>query len=91
MGAMGKRLTIILAVLAAMPLLYVGSYLLLVKAERPFNVALSGPGPFPIRKPTYRLGGSFAATVFAPLHATDKQVRPQYWSYSYDLEGILTP
>jgi hypothetical protein len=91
MKGMEKRLTIGLAVLAALSFLYAGSYLVLVKAERPFNVALSGAGPFAIRKPTYRWGGSIAAAVFFPLFEVDKQIRPKYWTYDYDLEGLLTP
>lgn len=85
---MGKRLTIALAVLASLPLLYAAAYLALVKAERPFNVALSGPGPFP-REVRYRIGGTTSEQVFAPIHAVDKRIRRDHWTYGYDLEGIL--
>jgi hypothetical protein len=30
--------------------------------------------------PRYRVGGKWAATVFAPLEWADVRVRPQYWS-----------
>jgi hypothetical protein len=88
---MGRRLTFGLSVLAAIPLLYVVSYFVLVKAERPRNVALSGPGPFPIRNPTYHLGGSVAQVVFSPIHAVDKQLRPMHWNYDFDPAGVVFP
>jgi hypothetical protein len=76
---MGKRLTIALAMLASLPILYVGSYLVLVQAERPFSV-INGPGRLP-RLVGYRIGGTIAEHVFAPIHAVDKQLRKDYWTY----------
>ena len=63
-----------LAVLAALPLLYVGSYLALVqRTER--EVGFSGE----LRFAYYRVGGETAKRIFSPLHAIDKRLRKRHW------------
>ena len=85
---MTKWLITGLAVLSiTIPLLYVGAYLALVKCERPFNVTLSGPGPF-LRKVSYRVDGPMVECIFSPIHEVDKRIRYDYWRYDYDLDGI---
>lgn len=64
--------TVILALLAVLPLLYGSAYLLL--AERWFV----NPGGVWVE---YRAGGDLAEKLFAPAHWLDRKVRPQYWDY----------
>ena len=73
---MGKRLTIVLATLAAIPLLYVGAYLALVRAV-PVTM-MEGDGPWP-KVPSYRFGGEMANGLFTPVQAADARIRPRYW------------
>ena len=70
----GRRLTIGLAVVAALPLLYVGSYLALVQRTAP---DYGGIGE--LRFAYYRVGGETARRVFAPLHAIDQRLRKRHW------------
>ena len=67
-----------MAIALAAPLLYVGSYLLLVEAS-PLDF-MTGVGQWP-RVPTYRVGGMTAAMFFAPLQYLDERLRPEYWQY----------
>jgi hypothetical protein len=83
---MGMRFTIGSAVIAAMPLLYVGTYL-----------AMLDPGPqIPvgnlvsttlIRMPSYRFGGEAADWFFAPLNSVDQSLRPTYWHEHHFFEN----
>lgn len=68
---------IVAALLLLLPMLYVGSYCLIV--ERSIVQLWSGQQRLP-RIATYRVGGSAAATVFAPLHWVDRRVRREYWN-----------
>jgi hypothetical protein len=64
----------VLAVLAALPLLYVGAYLALVQRTEP---DFGGTGE--LRFAYYRVGGETAKHVFAPLHAIDQRLRKRHW------------
>jgi hypothetical protein len=69
----GRRLTLILAALAALQSLYIGSHLALVqRTER--DVGFSGE----LRFAYYRFGGETAKRVFAPLHAIDQRLRKRH-------------
>jgi hypothetical protein len=73
----GRWLTIGLAALAMLPLLYVVVYLLLV--TRMPNVSFTGKGPW--RRPAeYRFGGSVSERFFRPVHVIDRQLRPNVWA-----------
>lgn len=69
------------AMLAAMLLLllglYVGSYLLVVE-----RVVLMGDLISLEHAVTYRVGGRHSHTLFGPLHAIDRKVRPTYWQWN---------
>jgi hypothetical protein len=71
---MGKRLTIILAVLAALPVLYVGAYFLNV--QRGVD---EFPSTFPKHVVRYAVGGCISEGVFRPIHEADRWLRPNYW------------
>jgi hypothetical protein len=58
-----------------LPLLYMVSYLLLME---PRVGVVFGTGPWS-KHPHYRLGGPVAEWFYAPLHAMDIRVRPEYW------------
>lgn len=67
----------ILAVLAILLLLYVGSYLLLVWPDRLRYALLDSRWEV---FPTYRYGTqSWAAVLYWPLEQIDRQVRPEEW------------
>jgi hypothetical protein len=68
---------IIVAILLLLPLLYVGSYLLLVEQGTMFG---SGRGPWSIPD-DYRVGGEVAKWVFYPLNQLDRRLRPAHWQY----------
>jgi hypothetical protein len=76
--AKGRWLTILLAVLAAMPLLYVLSYLALVRAEFVTFKMGESFGPWP-KVPEYRFGGNVARHIFHPIQRIDTQIRASYW------------
>lgn len=68
---------IIVGVLALLPVLYLGSYWLLV---RPFAIMISrgpGTGSYDVRH--YRYGGDYAETVYWPLEQFDRRIRPGQW------------
>ena len=68
---------ILIGVIALLPLLYVGSYLLLV---RPYAIMIShgpGTGSYDIRH--YRYGGAYAETAYWPLEQLDRRIRPDQW------------
>jgi len=82
-GSMGKRITIVLAVLAAMslPTLYVGGYLSLVAEpdwSRGVSFVLIGSNG-PVKQPEYRFGGDTAEQFFGPIHALDRKLRYRKW------------
>ncbi|WP_425616128.1 hypothetical protein NA78x_006067 [Anatilimnocola sp. NA78] len=65
---MTRRAPLIFAiVLLLLPMLYVGSYLLLVRAVKRGDAAYSFDCPEPLR------------TVYAPLYPVDIQLRPDAW------------
>lgn len=66
----GRTITIGLAVLAAMPLLYIGAYVASVHR-------IDDP-PWPPLV-VYVVGGPVAEKVFWPIHALDRELRPDYW------------
>ena len=68
---------IIAALLILLPLLYVGTYLLLVRPDgERFNMADSRSD-----FPTYRHGSeAWASRVYWPLEQIDRRVRPKKWA-----------
>jgi len=36
----------------------------------------------------YRCGGPTAETFFAPVHWLDRQIRPDYWTYTADADDL---
>jgi hypothetical protein len=72
----------ILAVLLLLPLVYVGSYLALLKPQ-PGSIAWSSWANLSVRRiADYRWGGDYARAAFRPIHSVDQLVRPGYWTYS---------
>jgi hypothetical protein len=68
---------VIAAILLLMPLLYVGSYLALV---RPTTVIFNGGGQkMTFVDPHYRFGGQIAESFFWPLEEIDRVLRPDAW------------
>jgi hypothetical protein len=68
------------AIIAAVLLLiglYVSSYLLLVE-----RVVIIGDLISLEHSVTYSVGGEYAQTLFGPLHAIDRKLRPTYWGPS---------
>lgn len=69
---LGRFATVVLLVLAIMPLLYVLTYFCLVRVETyGFGDQI---------RPRYLIGGEAAATFFAPVHAADEWLRPGVWN-----------
>ncbi len=70
----GRRLkiTIWIAALAAVPLLYVGSYLALVRRNE------EGLQYIPMQ-PDYGDVPRIVPWIFGPIHSIDRKVRPDYW------------
>jgi hypothetical protein len=66
--------------LLALPMLYVGSYLALVRPEEP----LFGP---PVA--TYRWGGAGSRLLFAPANAVDRHIRPQRWTRQHSEPSLI--
>jgi hypothetical protein len=68
---------IIAAILLLLPVLYVGSYLALLKPppsqSTPYNDLLAR------RWSNYQAGGRFVEIVFWPLEHIDRRLRPQAW------------
>jgi hypothetical protein len=74
--ASGRRLTIALAVIAAMPLLYVGFYFALVR-HSPYYQSEGGMIEL---SPDYALLPGGACRFFEPIYQVDSQwLRPGYW------------
>jgi hypothetical protein len=73
----------IAAVLVALPVLYVGSYALLVERSR-WQITRDGSGRVPIYSSTIPKVGRVPFSkewdeLFAPIHALDRKLRPGYW------------
>jgi hypothetical protein len=68
---------IAVAVLLALPLSYVGSYLALVQRVN-MGPLFASVDPFPVPA-TYRLGGESAKQFYAPANWADRRVRRAYW------------
>lgn len=66
----------VLVVLAALPLLYVLAYLILLDASATLPIHA-----FNYRLDRYRLGGQTARIVFRPLNFIDRNIRPGYWAF----------
>jgi hypothetical protein len=68
---------IAIAVLLALPLLYVGSYLALVEVS---GVAIANADNEKWAwVENYRVGTNAARTIYKPLNWADRQLRPSYW------------
>lgn len=74
------------AVVAAVLLLlglYVCSYLQLVERDVIIEDLISLE-----HSVTYSVGGEYAHTLFGPLHAIDRKLRPTYWEPSEPAIGV---
>jgi len=69
---------IVAAVLLLVPVLYVGSYLALVRpgSYPEFSVSISVTYEHDLK---YRCCGKWAATIFWPLEQMDRKLRPEAW------------
>ena len=65
----------LLFVAIAAMFLYVCSYYCLV-----YELTLPGGRPPRQLSAWYRVGGDFSAAIFAPIHALDRKLRPDYWT-----------
>lgn len=72
---MSNRLSFIVALVVLLPpVLYVGSYLALLKPP-----ARTYQDVFDRRNSLYHVGGDWARVVFWPLEQIDRKVRPGAW------------
>lgn len=69
----------IIIALLLLPVLYVGSYLALVRPGPPFTGALSGVRPHRIYTGHYRFGREWSERVFRPVELIDRKLRPKAW------------
>ena len=69
-------------VLLLLPVLYVGSYLVLVRPPQ-LLLAPAYPKTIAVYLAQYRLGGEFAKRFFWPLEQIDRKVRPGAWQPFY--------
>ncbi|WP_425617246.1 hypothetical protein NA78x_000919 [Anatilimnocola sp. NA78] len=79
---------IIAIVLLLLPVLYVGTYLAMVKPRSGGDILLN------MIKSDYRSGGDWESTVFWPLEQIDRRLRPETWrpqSYEYYGPGPSLP
>jgi hypothetical protein len=67
---------------------YVGGYYLLLE-EGGFLTGEPDPGVLLDLRPDYRYGGSYTTSIFAPVHWTDRQLRPGRWSIQIDREDSV--
>jgi hypothetical protein len=67
------------AVLLALPLLYVGSYLALAEPQCEFEQRW----PTRYKSRCYRVGQHYAASVFWPLEQVDRHLRPDQFDIDY--------
>jgi hypothetical protein len=79
----GRRLTIGLAVLAVLPLLYADTYLALLDGRRLASISFATVSYDCYTH--YRFGGEFAEWVFAPANRLDRLLRPRYWHDSHPM------
>ena len=78
---------IIAALLLLLPLLYVVSYLVLVRPGSAGTVALNSAGVlFYKLGPNYRWGGDFANKFYWPLEQIDRKLRPSKWDPEQELQ-----
>lgn len=71
---------IVAIVLLLRPVLYVGSYLALV---RPTSIVFTGGGQaMTFVGPNYRFGGKFATSVFWSREQIDRKVRSEAWTFN---------
>jgi hypothetical protein len=68
------------ALMVLLPVLYVGTYLALVKPGLTISYGNRPPSP-------YRCGGELAETFFWPLEQIDRRLRPSAWSSLADMAG----
>jgi hypothetical protein len=85
---MTNRAPLVVAiVLLVLPVLYVGSYVALLRPATSTFTATIGiqtpTGPIGIdvspANSNYRIGGEWPATLFWPLEKADRKLRPGYW------------
>jgi hypothetical protein len=74
---------IIAAILLLLPVLYVGSYLVMVD---PMTLRVTSGGT--VTDVNYRDGGRFAECFFWPLEQVDRKVRPGAWGYEVQSQPI---
>jgi hypothetical protein len=74
---------ILAAILLLLPLLYVVSYLALVKLPPDFAFGSRMPDA------PYRIGGRWAQRIFWPLEQIDRKVRPKAWDPFF--QGLADP
>jgi len=76
-----NKLLTVLVLAFAIPLLYAGAYLALVrnKTEAGITTWDEAYGKWTC-EPHYAVGGSFAERFFRPAFLLDRQLRPRYWS-----------
>jgi hypothetical protein len=73
---MTKRMPLVAAILLLLlPLLYLGSYGLLVVRQPGYSVTKFSPA----EEDNYRLGGALAQTFYWPLEQLDRRVQPSAW------------
>ena len=78
---------------------YIGSYYCLVRAL-PYYIPGSGGSQVTFVRmsmdsrglvgdlpPTYRVGGAYASSVYAPVHALDRMLRPHTWLVRFPLRS----
>ena len=65
-------------VVLLLPMLYLGSYVVLAEAE-PLSF-MSGPGPWR-KRVVYPIGGRFAEQLFAPANWADRRLRKRHWEW----------
>lgn len=80
---------LIAIVLLLLPLLYVGSYLALVRPGVDWmNMAIGSRIP----DERYRVGGRFSEGIFWPVEQIDRRLRPGAWDWRLnDLPGEIDP
>ena len=79
----GRRLTIGLAFLAALPLLYIATYFAFAR-HSPYCFSEGGAIIFP---PTYEPLPAEAWRLFKPIHWVDSTwIRPRYWRQEFFLD-----
>jgi hypothetical protein len=70
--------SLLFAAMFLVPALYVGSYLAIVVPGGTLRPPDEPGGLYTLRH--YRFGGSAAESIFRPLEAADRQIRPKKWA-----------